>query len=147
MLSLVAFSVLALLLVVFDRQATAASRPGPYEIVPAAVNLDSLRASLRETDAIGFTTKLSLRYDLDSLLESFDDYHKGRGVETLPSLHQKFAELLASTLSLLRQDDPQLFRKLRDAQEQLWLIVSDPVKFQAAVSAAKKNRTTVRPEG
>jgi hypothetical protein len=109
--SLAALIVLALALVAFERPATADSHSGPYQIAAAEnVNLDSLRSSLRETDAIGFVTKLSLKHQLDSLLESFGDYHRGQGDQTLPSLHQQFAELLDSTLSVLRDEDPQLYR-------------------------------------
>ena len=136
-MSLAFFSMLPALLVVFHQEAVAESQPATIEAVLSDVehvDLDGLRAGLRETDAIGFMTKLSLKHKFDSLLEKLDNYHSGRSDQTLPSLRDKFAGLLASTLSLLRDDDPQLYRKLSDAQGHLWLIVSDPDKFQAAVS-------------
>ena len=92
---------LASLLVVFGGEAIAQPQSSPREVPLVAVeevNLEDLRSSLRETDAIGFTTKLSLKRELDSLLESFVDYHDGRGDQTLLSLREKFNELLASSL-------------------------------------------------
>ena len=141
--SLAALSVLALLLTVIGREAVADPQSGAFEATSVSVmeiNLDGLRSSLRETDAIGFTTKLSLKHDLDSLLESFGAYHEGQSEETLPTLRERFAELLSSTLSLLKDDDPKLFRKLWDARGHLWLTISDPVRFHAAVNDEKNNR-------
>ena len=140
-------SVLVMLLVVFQHEALAEPQPGFAAVSPIAseqVNLEGLRSGLRQTDAIGFTTKLSLKRKLDSLIGDFGDYHKGQGDLTLTSLREEFAELLASTLSLLREDDPQLFNKLWDAQGHLWLTVSDPVRFHAAVSNKKKVQIVLR---
>lgn len=149
LLNLAALTMLVVLADAAQSAATADSHPRGYQNTPVAaqnVNLDNLRSSLRETDAIGFMTKLSLKHQLDSLLDSFGDYHKRQGDQTLPALHQQFAELLDSTLSELRGKDTQLYWKLRNAQEQLWQILSDPGTFKAAVSSAKKNQTAMRPE-
>ena len=146
-LNFAALSMLASLLVVFGGQAIADPQSAPVEVQPVAfekVNLEGLRSSLRETDAIGFTTKLTLNNDLDSLLEGFGDYHDGRGDQTLLSLRERFSTLLASTLSLLREDDPKLFRKLEAARDDLWLIVSAPEKFEAAVSQKRKEHVAMR---
>ena len=142
-----ALSVLAVLLVAFARQAVAEPQSGSYEVTSIAVeeiNLEGLRSSLRETDAIGFTTKLSLKHDLDSLLDSFGAYHDGESDESLPTLRERFAELLSVTLALLKDDDPKLFHKLWNAQGHLWLIVSDPARFHAAVNDEKTNRMAFR---
>ena len=146
-LNFAALSMLASLLVVVGGQAIADPQSAPVEVQPVAfekVNLEGLRSSLRETNAIGFTTKLSLRRELDLLLESFGDYHDGRGDQTLLSLRERFSTLLASTLSLLREDDPKLFRKLEAARDDLWLIVSAPEKFEAAVSQKRKEHVAMR---
>jgi len=143
MLRFAVFSVLVVLLVALGREAAADPRSGSYgaaSVASAEVNLDGLRSSLRETDAIGFTTKLSLKHDLDSLLQRFYEYHQGKSAETLPTLRERFAELFSLTLSLLKDDDPKLFRKLWDAQGALWLTVSDPVRFHAAVNGEKNDR-------
>jgi hypothetical protein len=140
-------SMLASLIVIFGGEAIADPQSAPVEVQPAAfekVNLEGLRSSLRETDAIGFATKLSLKHELDSLLESFGAYHDGRGDQTLLSLRERFSTLLASTLSLLREDDPQLFRGLWNARGHLWLIVSDPMRFKAAVSQKQKEQVAIR---
>ena len=140
---LAALFALVCVFVVSQRASHADSMTSSFETTSVSVkeiSLDGLRSSLRETDAIGFTTKLSLKHDLDSLLDSFDDYHQGRGEESLPSLRERFATLLTATLALLKDDDPKLFQRLWDAQGHLWLIVSDPVRFQAAVNAEKGNR-------
>ena len=141
--SLAALSVLALLLTIIGHKAVADPQSGAFEATSVSVteiNLDGLRSSLRETDAIGFTTKLSLKHDLDTLLESFHEYHQGKSEETLPTLRERFAELLSATLAMLKDDDPKLFRRLWDAQGHLWLTVSDPVQFHAAVTDEKNDR-------
>jgi len=146
-LSLAALSVLAVLLVAFEREARAEPQSGGFGVAPISdqkINLEGLRSSLRETDAIGFTTKLSLKHDLDSLLDSFVAYHDGEGEETLPTLRERFAVLLSSTLALVKDDDPKLFRKLLDAQGHLWLTVSNPVMFHAAVNAKKNDRLALQ---
>jgi hypothetical protein len=146
-LNLAALSMLASLLVVFGGQAIADPQSAPVEVQPVAfekVNLEGLRSSLRETDAIGFTTKLTLNNELDSLLEGFGDYHDGRGDQTLLSLRERFSMLLASTLSLLREDDPQLFGRLWNARGGLWLIVSDPVRFKAAVGQNETKQLAIQ---
>ena len=138
-----ALAVLAVLLVAPGREAVADSQfdaYGPTPIAHEEVNLEGLRSSLPETDAIGFTTKLSLKHDLDSLLDSFYEYRQGKGEESLPTLRERFADLLSSTLALLKDDDPKLFRKLLDAQGHLWLTISDPVRFHAAVNDEKNSR-------
>ena len=117
-----ALSILALVLVAFEGHAIAGPQPTVQVATIAAkqaavsVNLASLKSSLRKTDAIGFMTKLSLKHKLDSLVESFGEYHKGRGEHTISSLRRRFSDLFASTLSLVREHDPQLFRILWDAQ-------------------------------
>jgi hypothetical protein len=135
-LVLASLSLLVLSISALHREARSESAAPPSFLAAAApesVSLDGLRSSLRQTDAIGFTTKLSLKHELDSLLDSFAAYHRGRGEETLVQLRERFADLLSSTLSLLRDDDPQLFQTLWDAQGELWRLVSDPAKFEAAV--------------
>jgi hypothetical protein len=146
-LLLASVSVLVLSLSALHREARSETAAPPSFLAAAApesVNLDGLRSSLRETDAIGFTTKLSLKHRLDSLLDSFAAYHEGRGDATLAELRERFADLLASTMSLLQEDDPQLFKKLWNAQGQLWLLVSDPEKFQAAVHLEDGGRAASR---
>jgi hypothetical protein len=146
-LNFAALSMLASLLVVVGGQAIADPQSAPVEVQPVAfekVNLEGLRSSLRGTDAIGFTTKLTLNNDLDSLLAGFGDYHDGRGDQTLLSLRERFSTLLASTLSLLREDDPQLFGRLWNARGHLWLIVSDPVIFKAAVGQNETKQLAIQ---
>ncbi len=141
------FIALVVMLAAAGRAAMADSHPRGNQLTAVAaqgVNLDNLRSSLRETDAIGVVTKLSLKHQLDCLIDSFGDYHKGQGNQTLTSLRQQFAELLDATLSELRDNDQQLYWKLGNARGQLWLILSDPVRFEAAVGSMKKTQTAMR---
>ena len=103
----------------------------PVAIKPAAPPLDlkSLEARLRDTSAIGVFTKLSLKNQVDDLLEKFRAYHKRQSATPLAELRQSYNMLLLKVLSLLQDGDPSLARDVVASREALWGILSDPGKF------------------
>jgi hypothetical protein len=103
----------------------------PVAIKPAAPPLDlkSLEARLRDTSAIGVFTKLSLKNQVDDLLQKFRAYHKRQSATPLAELRQSYNMLLLKVLSLLQDGDPSLARDVVASREALWGILSDPRKF------------------
>lgn len=84
---------------------------------------------LRATKAVGFFTKLALKNQIDDLLGKFRCYHAGACDTPLPSLREEFNLLLMKVLSLLQDDDQDLFRTLAGAREILWNKLTDPIAF------------------
>jgi hypothetical protein len=93
------------------------------------LDLESLEQRLRETNAIGLMTKLSLKNQVDDLLEQFRDYYQGRLKTTLAELRQLYELLLMKTLSLLQDGDPALAKAISGSREAIWAILSDRDKF------------------
>ena len=115
------------------RPAPVAAAPAPPAAAPkpAAPPLDltSLEQRLRETRAIGVFTKLSLKNQVDALLEQFRAKHKGASIPTLAELRQRYDLLLLKVLSLLQDDDPTLAQAITTSREAIWGILSDPREF------------------
>ena len=93
-----------------------------------SLDLASLEARLRATKAIGVLTKLSLKNQIDDLLEEFKLFHQGRG-PALPTLRERYDLLLMKVQSLLQNDDPPLARDVSASRQQIWEILADPAKF------------------
>ena len=109
----------------------AAQVPAPAAPQPAAAPLDlkSLEARLRQTQAIGMLTKLSLKNQVDDLLVKFRAYHKRQGTATLAELRRNYEMLLLKVLSLLQDGDPPLARDIVKSRAAIWSILEDPRKF------------------
>jgi len=92
-------------------------------------DIKELVARLRATKAIGFFTKLALKNQIDDLLGKFRCYHAGACDTSLLTLNEEFNLLLMKVLSLLQDDDPDLFRALAGGREILWKNLTDPTAF------------------
>ena len=105
--------------------------PAPVVPKPAAAPLDlkSLEARLRQTGAIGVLTKLSLKNQVDDLVDKFRAYHKRQGTATLAELRRNYDMLLLKVLSLLQDGDPPLARDIVKSRAAIWSILEDPRKF------------------
>ena len=103
-------------------------RPGAPE-GPPALDLTSLEKRLRETQAIGVFTKLSLKNQVDDLLERLAAFHEGRGQTPLAKLRESYDLLLLKVLLLLQDKDPALARDIASSREALWNLLADPAKF------------------
>ncbi len=106
--------------------ATAPAAPKPSA---APLDLKSLETRLRQTPAIGVLTKLSLKNQVDDLLEKFRAYHRRQGAATLAELRRNYDMLLLKVLSLLQDSDPPLARDIVKSRAAIWGILEDPKKF------------------
>ena len=96
---------------------------------PPPLDLKSLEQRLKETNAIGVLTKLSLKNQVDDLLEQFRDYYQGRLKTTLAELRRPYELLLMKALSLLQDGDPALAKAIYASREAIWAVLSDRDKF------------------
>lgn len=110
----------------------ASAKPAPAQPRPAAapLDLDSLEQKLRQTDAIGVMTKLSIKNQVDDLVAQFRAYHDGRRPPTLQQLRSPFELLLMKLMSLLQDKDPPLAKALHESREAIWSLLSDRDKFR-----------------
>jgi len=106
--------------------------PGPAATkpaAPAALDLNSLKEQLKETKAIGTFTKLSLKNQVDDLLQQFRDYYQGRAKVTMAQLRRSYDLLLMKVLSLLQDADQKLASAIVSSREAIWGMLADPKKF------------------
>ena len=119
-------------------KAQAAVAPQPKPVAPAAVSqppaapptldLASLEQRLRDTKAIGVFTKLSLKNQVDDLLNDFRTLYKN-AKRPGPDLRQRYDLLLLKVLTLLQDGDPPLASAIASSKEAIWSILSDPDKL------------------
>jgi hypothetical protein len=100
-------------------------------VKPGAPPLDltTLETRLKETKAIGVFTKITLKNQVDDLLDQFRAYYQGRIKTTLAELRHPYDRLLLKVLSLLQDGDPELARAVVASREAIWGILADPAKF------------------
>jgi hypothetical protein len=101
----------------------------PAPAAAAPLDLKSLETRLRQTRAIGALTKLSLKNQVDDLLDRFRAYHKRKSTASLPELRRAYDMLLLKVLSLLQDSDPPLARDIVQSRAAIWSILADPRKF------------------
>ncbi len=94
-----------------------------------ALDLTALETRLKETKAIGVFTKITLKNQVDDLLNQFRAYYQGRVKTTLSELRQPYDRLLLKVLSVLQDGDPELARAIVASREAIWGILADPEKF------------------
>lgn len=95
----------------------------------ADLDLTSLKQRLRDTHAIGVFTKLSLKNQVDDLLDQFRAFYRGELKTSLAELRQRYDLLLLKVLTLLQDSDASLAVAISSSREALWNILSDPEKF------------------
>ena len=93
------------------------------------LDLTALETRLKETKAIGVFTKITLKNQVDDLLDQFRAYYQGRVKTTLAELRQPYDRLLLKVLSLLQDGDPELAHAIVTSRESIWGILTDPAKF------------------
>ncbi len=96
---------------------------------PPPLALDTLEQRLKDTPAIGTFTKLTLKNQVDDLLDRFRDHHEGRGGSTVAQLRQSYEQLIQRVLGLLREGDPTLATAIANSREAIWSVLVDPLKF------------------
>ena len=99
---------------------------------PPALDLAALEQRLRDTKAIGLFTKLSIKNQVDDLLDSFRDHFKSQNNPTLSALRQRYDLLLMKVLTLLQDGDPPLASAINSSREAIWNLLNDPSKLAAS---------------
>ncbi len=110
----------------------AVGQPAAVAKPPAPpLDLTSLEQRLKGTPAIGVLTKLSLKNQVDDLLERFREYYQGKLKTSLADLRQSYDLLVQKVLSLLQDSDPPLATAIVASRDAIWGILSDRKKFAA----------------
>jgi hypothetical protein len=110
--------------------ATAATAPATAPAPRAApLDIKTLEQRLRETNAIGVMTKLSLKNQVDDLLEKFREYHRGQLKVALDDLRHPYELLLMKVLSLLQDGDAALAQAINASRDAIWAVLADRDKF------------------
>jgi hypothetical protein len=74
-------------------------------------------------------TKLSLKNQVDDLLNAFRTLYRGPNKHPPPELRQRYDTLLLKVLSLLQDGDPPLATAISSSREAIWSILADPDRF------------------
>ncbi|MFQ5345797.1 MAG: hypothetical protein ACE5DZ_07555 [Mariprofundus sp.] len=84
------------------------------------MNFDALKERLKNTDAIGFFTKLAIRNDIVDLMDKIKRYRKQSMLkEKMQEIRTSFDGLLLKIIALL-EEDPDLSRDLYVGRESIW---------------------------
>jgi len=76
-------------------------------------------------------TKLTLKNQVDDLLDRFRDHYAGKGNVTMSQLRQSYDLLMMKVLSLLQDKDQKLASDIVSSREVIWGLLADPKKFAA----------------
>ena len=108
---------------------TTAAAPAAARPSAPPLDLKSLEQRLKETSAIGFMTKLTLKNQVDDLLERFRNFHEGHRPPTLAELRPAFELLLMKVLSLVQDQDRALANDINASREAIWGVLADRDKL------------------
>ena len=103
--------------------------PAATPAAPPPLALAALEQRLRDTDAIGVFTKITLKNQVDDLLHRFKAHYEGGGNATLAQLRQIYDQLLQKAHGLLKDGDPALAGAIMNSREAMWSVLTDPVRF------------------
>jgi len=109
-----------------------APTPAPPPVAspaPPALDLNALKEQLKETKAIGVFTKITLKNQVDDLLDQFRDYYQGKAKVTMAELRRSYDLLMMKVLSLLQDADQKLASAIVSSRETIWGMLSDQKKF------------------
>lgn len=99
---------------------------------PAAapsLDLNALIERLKQTKAIGAFTKITLKNQVDDLLDQFRGHYQGKATRSMVELRRAYDLLMMKVLSLLQDDDHMLALAIVSSRESIWGLLSDPKKF------------------
>ena len=91
--------------------------------------MKTLVARLKATKAIGFFTKITLKNQIDDLLDQFREHYQGKAKLTMKELRRAYDLLLMKVLSLLQDEDQQLASAIASSRDAIWGVLADPKKF------------------
>lgn len=109
--------------------AKVATAPPAPQAPAATLDFKSLETRLRQTKAIGVLTKISLKNQIDDLLDGFRAYHRRQDTARLADLRRNYDMLVLKVLALLQDSDPPLARDIVRSRAAIWHILEDPRKF------------------
>jgi hypothetical protein len=103
----------------------------PEAAKPKAPPLDlaSLEQRLKDTKAIGLLTKITLKNQVDDLLNQFRAFYQRKLKSDLADLRRSYDLLVLKVLTLLQEGDKALASAIVASREAIWDILSDPAKF------------------
>ncbi len=93
------------------------------------LDLPALEQRLRDTHAIGVFTKLSLKNEVNDLLDQFRGFHEGKIKVPLADLRQRYEQLLLQVITLLQDSDGPLANAIASSREAIWGVLADPKSF------------------
>ena len=96
---------------------------------PAPLDLNALKEQLKATKAIGVFTKISLKNQVDDLMEQFREYYQGKSKATMTDLRRSYNLLMMKVLSLLQDEDQTLASKIVSSREAIWSLLANPTTF------------------
>jgi hypothetical protein len=97
--------------------------------VPPPLDLKGLEERLKSTGAIGLFTKLSLKNQVDDLVDKFRTFHGGEQPPTLADLRPNYELLIMKVQSLIQTADPSLASDVASSREAIWGVLADKNKF------------------
>ncbi len=83
---------------------------------------------MRDTKAIGLFTKLSIKNQVDDLLDDFRAHFKGQ-TPPLTTLRQRYDLLVMKVLSSVQDGDPPLASDIASSREAIWKLLNDPANL------------------
>lgn len=95
------------------------------------LDVEALKARLRDTNAIGLFTKLALKNQVDDLLQQFRAHYLSGQKTNVAALRQAYDMLVLKVLALIQDSDPSLARSISGSREAIWGILADPEKFNS----------------
>ena len=95
------------------------------------LSLTALEQRLKSTNAIGVMTKITLKNQVDELVERFRAYHDGRDKTPLSQLRHPYDSLIMKVTSLLQDKDPSLASSIAQSREAIWAILTDRNRFSS----------------
>ncbi|MEX1245850.1 MAG: hypothetical protein WEB59_08705 [Thermoanaerobaculia bacterium] len=79
-------------------------------------------------------TKITLKNQVDDLLDRFREHYQGKAIPTMKDLRRSYDLLMMKVLSLLQDEDQQLASAIVASREAIWGLLADPVKFETLQS-------------
>jgi hypothetical protein len=103
----------------------------PVAARPTAPPLDlrTLEQRLKDTNAIGLLTKLSLKNQVDDLVGRFKAFHDGQRPPTINELRPAYELLLMKVLALLQDHDTKLANDINASRDAIWGVLTDRQKL------------------
>jgi hypothetical protein len=101
----------------------------PADTFAKKYDVNALVARLRDTNAIGFFTKLALKNQIDDLMDRFRRFHAREGETPLERLRDQFNLLFMKVITLCQDGDPALGQEIAKGREILWGKLADPGEF------------------